>query len=868
MLIASAVSLHAATRDKADNAVDLNLTNSWVGGLVPGSVDVARFNNVLTGPITVALGADTAWNQISFNDPAGDVTISGGNMLTLSNNTPIIFGATTTNLTLNCDVSFAGTAFSNIRSPAGQTLTLNGVLDGRDVAVTLGNSAGTILLSNPNTVRIGSVVQVSTAGMRLGIGASSLGDPISSGPLGTNLFTWASSSALTELFAYNGNQTLGNPLRLQFSPLNFNSPDDLTFTGVADFNNGTRVLNVPSPGALRFTGTISNATGLTKTGIGVLELGGTNVSVWNGGLSIFGGTVRLLNDDVIPDGGSAGTIRMTNTTEVLDMNGFSDTVRGLASPVGAGMWGGTLDNTAPSTTSVLTLGDNFTYTLAGLIQNSGLNSKLALEKIGTGGLVLTNANTFSGGITNASGGIIFINGVGAAGVGPIAVSTPDPLAELSYSGGGSLVWTNDLIVEAGARPIISASDGNSLEIASAINGPGQIWCNGPFGKKGALTFSGDSSFTGGFVLSGGLMELKHPRATGRGQFSIGDLSFFAGASLYVLAGTDLSGANALTNAVLISRDFTLGGTNAIEFAGPVTWITNSTQRSINVTNPAGITISGPMNGYGFNKNGAGVLRLNAVCSHNGPSTASSGPLALGPSGDFTGETTILIGSAASFDVSAVGNFTVKTTQALRVDGGCKIIGNVTINGALTNSSLVGSATFSNNLTLTASSTNVFSVSHFVQTGTNLTCLGTLSYGGNLLVNNFGSTLEAGDSFKLFDFTGNPGSFDTLTLPTLDAGLDWDISTLAVDGTIRVGSTTTSQPQLTSPQLLNGTNFVFTATGGVANGQFRVLTQTNVTEPMTNWATLSTNTYDGSGSLTVTNPVNPAEPQRFFRNVQP
>jgi hypothetical protein len=60
----------------------------------------------------------------------------------------------------------------------------------------------------------------------------------------------------------------------------------------------------------------------------------------------------------------------------------------------------------------------------------------------------------------------------------------------------------------------------------------------------------------------------------------------------------------------------------------------------------------------------------------------------------------------------------------------------------------------------------------------------------------------------------------------------------------------------------------TATGGVANGQFRILTQTNVAEPLTNWAPISTNNYDNAGSLVLTNPVNLAEPQRYFRIVQP
>lgn len=66
VLVVAVQNLHAATRDKADNADNLNLTSSWVGGLVPGSADVARFNNVVTGPLTVSLGADTSWNQIGF----------------------------------------------------------------------------------------------------------------------------------------------------------------------------------------------------------------------------------------------------------------------------------------------------------------------------------------------------------------------------------------------------------------------------------------------------------------------------------------------------------------------------------------------------------------------------------------------------------------------------------------------------------------------------------------------------------------------------------------------------------------------------------------------------------------------------------
>ncbi|HEX5221936.1 MAG TPA: hypothetical protein VFZ59_20405 [Verrucomicrobiae bacterium] len=776
----------------------------------------------------------------------------------MSNNTPITFGTGTASLTLNCDVYFAGASFSFLMSPSGErTLTFGGAIQGRDATVTLGNG-GTIRLGSALTTRIGSTVQANEG--RLGIGASSLGNPIASGPLGTNLFIWTGSA---RLFAYNGGQTLGNPIRISNS-VTFDSTDELTFTGVADFNNGNRALTVTNDGVLRFTGIISNATGLTKLGPGTLELGGTNVATFANGLSVLGGTVRFLTNNVLPDTG--GTIRMTNANHVLDLNGFNDTVKGLTGANGSGNWVGTLDNTAPGTTSALTLGDNFSYVIAGMVQNSGPGAKLALVKVGSGELVLTGTRTFSGGITNASAGVISINSTGAAGVGPVTLAHTN--SELTYSGGGSMTWTNDIILAANTQPVISANDGQVLEIAGTISGPGALRRNNSFGKQGALTFSGDNSFAGGFIHAGGAVTLNHPRAAGLGLLSLGDPAFFAGTSPTVVAGINLSGANAITNVVLVNRDFTIGGTHPIEFAGPVTWITNAVQRSINVTNPSGIVISGPMNGYGFNKTGQGLVTFNGVCSHNGPSTASVGPMAIGPGGNFTGNTIFLIGGSASLDVSAAPGFAVKPNQALRVESGAKVNGHVIINGTLTNNASFATVTFSNNLTMTASSTNVFIVNRFNQTGTNLTCLGNLSFGGHLIVNNFSAALVAGDTFKLFSFTGDPGSFASLTLPALDPGLAWNTSNLSVDGTISVVSTSSPQPQLANPQLLNATNFVFSINQGATNGQFRVLTHTNADEPVANWVVRSTNTYDSNGSLTVTNAVDPTEPRRFFRVVQP
>jgi len=58
--------------------------------------------------------------------------------------------------------------------------------------------------------------------------------------------------------------------------------------------------------------------------------------------------------------------------------------------------------------------------------------------------------------------------------------------------------------------------------------------------------------------------------------------------------------------------------------------------------------------------------------------------------------------------------------------------------------------------------------------------------------------------------------------------------------------------------------VLSGTNGTHGGNYYVLASTNVAAPMTNWSRIATNTFDSSGNFTVTNPITPGTPQRFFR----
>jgi autotransporter-associated beta strand protein len=96
----SGVSAQAAERVKANNADDLNLTSSWVGGSRPGWADSGLWNNTVTGPNAVLLGGDMSLLGLRVTNPGGAVTIGGASTLTTSFE-GFNLSAATQNLTLN-----------------------------------------------------------------------------------------------------------------------------------------------------------------------------------------------------------------------------------------------------------------------------------------------------------------------------------------------------------------------------------------------------------------------------------------------------------------------------------------------------------------------------------------------------------------------------------------------------------------------------------------------------------------------------------------------------------------------------------------------------------------------------------------------
>jgi len=341
-----------------------------------------------------------------------------------------------------------------ISATPGTSSTVAGVISGTGL-VTIGGGSGvgagtggTVTFSGVNTysggtsINAGSTLQVSADS---GLGSSgtsvALGDATTTGTL-----SWQNSAELSTTRSF----VLG---------------------GTGTTSTGGGVIMTNSAGSVTISGVLSGPGSLTSAGNGNLIL--TSANSYTGGTVVTGGSMLSINSDAAlgtqptTTTVTAGPVTLNNGT--LQFNAAFSSARYVT--LGSG--GGTFDT------------DGNSNTLTGLISGTG-----SLTKVGTGILVLTGQNTYTGGTTVSAGSLQIGNTTTttASLVGPVTV-----LSGGTFGGNGTITGDIDANSNSGGGTIYSG----------VVNGSGGLKTTGNLNLSSTSTLTVQMQPSGASTLSVG-----------------------------------------------------------------------------------------------------------------------------------------------------------------------------------------------------------------------------------------------------------------------------------------------------------------------------------------------------------------------------
>ncbi|HMP58783.1 MAG TPA: autotransporter-associated beta strand repeat-containing protein [Gemmatales bacterium] len=456
--------------------------------------------------------------------------------------------------------------------------------------------------------------------------------------------------------------------------------------------------------------------------------------------------------------------------------------------------------------SNVTLTSNLNATIASNLAITGqISGGGALNKLGSGTLVFTNNNTYSGG-TTVSAGMLQLGGGGTNGSisGDVSVASGATLGvnrsnTLTFSGaisgaGGLLQDGAGTLVLTGANTYagttvvsqgtLALGSGGSLASAAVTVNTGAVLrfsLSGDYTYGGAisgggasqktthgeLTLTGTSTFSGGVVIDTGGLTLGDGGANGsiacdvqnnaNLNFNRSDVSIYAGAisgggnmfkmgaGTLILTGTSSYTGNTNVNAGVLQIGN--GGT-----AGSIASPTINNNAALTFNRSDSITYSGAISGAGsLTQSGTGTLIFTGTNTYSGGTTISAGTLQIG-SGGTTGSIAgdVLNNSALAFNRSDSITFSgvISGSGSLTKQGG----GTLILTGA--NTYAGGTTVSGGTLQIGAGGATGAIVGNIANNSgvtfnrsDDLTFSGTISGSGSLLKNGAGKlTLTADNSF--------------------------------------------------------------------------------------------------------------------------
>ena len=654
--------------------LNLGGTNTFSGGLeiLGGDVVIASSASAGSGPITLRGGSlrgssDAVPNALVFDGSFGfnDANTYTGNATLLSNST--------------VDVSFGDVTLSGVIGDGGNTRSLT-------------KTGGyTLVLSGANTYGGGTTV----------LGGTLQADNDSA--LGTGPLTLANGAILR---SEAGDRTFANALNLSGS-VSFQSfaSRDFTFTGPATLAADTTITVADKA---TFSGNIGGPHALT-TGYGI-TLSGNNT--FSGGLNV-NGSISLGSDTAA----GTGAIQIANGASLAAVSGdraFANEliVSGYADFEGPGAFtfAGNVTPTADATIYAATPATfNGPWSGTHAVTFSG-SSPVALSGDNSGfhgDVLLQGANITVGGDAALGDGLVTANyATLTAGGGPRTISNDVVLTgNLSTAGSQPLTLSGAVTLAPGFSSSLSLVVDNSLAISGDIGEPMGTPILLYLGGSGAVTLSGNNTFSGGVSASFSTFVAGSNNAAGTG-----DITLFV---------ATLRGASGVT----IPNHIQLDGTSTVDAPGNFALAGSITGSSDIVKTGTGtLTLSGTGSSIRTLTVNAGTVLVNGGLETWSETDVNSGAT-LGGTGTLTGYTSVNSGGSLAAGGSAIGTLTLDGST-LALNSGSNTIFQITGTG---DTPVAGTDFDSINL-----GSNTY-----------------LGYGGTLTID-FASALTQGATYALFN----------------------------------------------------------------------------------------------------------------------
>ncbi len=729
-----------------------SLSQNWNPNGAPANNGTADL--VFTGTVRLTNNADGAWNvnSITFNSFAGafviegdTVTLQGTSLASAIANdsdfaasfaNALIVAADQTWSANTANLSFSGTVALGANAltiAGGSDTSMSGVISGTGTLMKSG--AGSLTLSGANSYSGGTTV---SAGTLIGTTTSLQGNILNNASLvfsqslngaysgvisgtgslqkqdtgivtlaGANTFSGATSVEAGTLALGSGGSLADTTAVTVSSGATFQltaAPETIgSFAGAGSISLGSYTLTAGGTDAsTTFSGAITGAGGLGKTGSGTLTLTGANT--YTGGTTVSGGILQgnttslqgaiTNNASVVFDQSGPGTYAgvMSGTGAFTKDNVGSLTLSGQNTYTGA--------TTINAGTLILgnatgTLHDSTALSIAsGGTLELGAASETVGSFAGAGSIVLGSYSLTAGGTnasTSFSGGISGTGGLVKTGTGTLTLSGAN-----SYSG-GTTVSAGTL---QGNTTSLQGNISNNASVVFDQSGSGTysgiMSGTGSLSKQsaGTLTLTGPNTYSGGTTVSGGL--LVGDTTSLQGAIVNNAAVTFDQASSGTYAGA-MSGTGSFTKAN--SGTLTLTGSNTYSggttvSAGILQGSTTSLQG--NITNNASVV---------FDQSGAGTY-AGTMTGSGALTKLNSGTLTLTGSNTYSGGTTVSAGTLQGTTTSLQGNITNNASVVFDQSGAGTYAGTMTGSGALTKLNtgtltLTGPNTYSGGTTVSA-----------------------------------------------------------------------------------------------------------------------------------------------------------------------